>query len=186
MLYPFRPMLRSTLAFAVATSLGVALVAAQQPLEPACRISGVARGAGVALPGVSITVLAGDSVRTTSATQGDGAYRLAVPPGTYLLRAELTGFSRLERDLMITAPPACDQTVDLALTLTPRRAAAQVPAAGRAGGAGGRAGAPGPAVQRLDVQQEAAPAAEPETVPQEALLLRPGSPVRTSRAMPSR
>src|SRR5690242_5818939 len=106
-------------ALLVATSLGVVLAAAQQPAEPACRISGVARGAGVTLPGVTISVLTGDAVRTTSATQGDGAFRISLPPGTYRLRAELTGFDRLERDLVIAAPPACDQTVDLALTLTP-------------------------------------------------------------------
>src|SRR5690242_1557709 len=106
-------MFRNALAaLLVATSLGVVLAAAQQPVEPMCRISGVARGAGVALPGVAISVVAGDTVRTASATQGDGSYRMSVPPGTYRLRAELTGFDRLERDLVIAAPPACDQSVD--------------------------------------------------------------------------
>src|SRR3954466_14685542 len=137
---PHTAMFRDAIgAFIIAASLGTVLAAAQQPAEPACRISGVARGAGVALPGVSITILAGDSVRTASSTQGDGSYRLSVVPGTYRLRAELTGFDRMERDLVILAPPACDQTVDLALTLTPRQAAApQTPAGGRASGAGGR------------------------------------------------
>ena len=174
-------MFRSALvAFIVAALLGTVLAAAQQPAEPTCRISGVARGAGVALPGVSITILTGDAVRTASATQGDGTYRLSVVPGTYRLRAELTGFDRFERDLVVTAPPACEQTVDLALTLTPRRAAAP-PAqpnqgTGRAAAAGGRGGTPGQGqrFQRLDVQQEAAPDAEPAAIPQEALLLPPG------------
>jgi hypothetical protein len=180
-------MIRNALAaLIVAASLGAVLAAAQQPVESTCRITGVARGAGVALPGVSISVLANDAVRTASASQADGTYRFTVAPGTYRLRAELTGFDRVERDLVITAPPGCDQTVDLALTLTPRRAAAQPPqadgrataqppqAGGRAAAAGGRAGAPGQRFQRLDVQQEATAEVEPETVPQEALLLPPG------------
>src|SRR3954471_15574652 len=162
-------------AFIVAASLGVVLVAAQQPLEPACRVSGVARGAGVALPGVSISVLAGDAVRSASATQADGTYRVSIAPGTYRLRAELTGFDRTERDLVVAPPPACDQTVELTLTLTPRRAAAPAPAAGgRTAAAGGRAGAPGQRFQRLDVQQETAAPAEQESLPQQALLLPPG------------
>src|SRR6476660_1980595 len=98
MLYPFTAMFRNALAaLIVAASLGVVLAAAQQPVEPSCRIAGVARGAGVALPGVSISVLAGDAVRTASATQGDGKYRISLAPGTYRLRAELTGFDRFER-----------------------------------------------------------------------------------------
>ena len=32
------------------------------------------------------------------ATQGDGTYRFTLSPGTYRLRAELTGFDRLERE----------------------------------------------------------------------------------------
>src|SRR6187401_1687937 len=121
-------MIRNALAaLIVAASLGAVLAAAQQPVESTCRITGVARGAGVALPGVSIAVLANDAVRTASASQADGTYRFSVAPGTYRLRAELTGFDRVERDLVITAPPGCDQTVDLALTLTPRRAAARPP-----------------------------------------------------------
>src|SRR6476469_3993155 len=137
-------MFRNVLAaLIVSASVGAVLAAAQQPPEPVCRISGVARGAGVALPGVSVTVLANDAVRVAGATLGDGSYRITIAPGTYRLRAELTGFDRLERDLVITAPPGCDQTVDLALTLTPRRAAAQAAPGGRAAAAGGRGAAPG-------------------------------------------
>lgn len=179
----------SLIALIFAASLGAVLAAAQQPADATCRISGVARGAGVTLPGVTVTILAGDAVRTAGATQADGTYRLSAPPGTYHLRAELTGFDRLERDLVIAAPPSCAQTVDLVLTLTPRRAAAPAAAGGaRAAGAGtrgadagARGGAGGPNAggqrfQRLDVQQEASAAPEQEAAapPQEALLLPPG------------
>src|SRR3954464_16033625 len=95
-------------AVIVAASPGVGLPAAQQPIEAACRVSGVARGAGVALPGVSISVVAGDAIRSASATQADGTYRVSVAPGSYRLRAELTGFDRTERDLVVGPPPGCD------------------------------------------------------------------------------
>ena len=75
MLYPFIAMIRNALAALIVASLGAVLAAAQQPVESTCRISGVARGAGIALPGVSISVLANDAVRTASASQGDGTYR---------------------------------------------------------------------------------------------------------------
>src|SRR5215216_3818943 len=178
-------------AFIIAAGLGTALAAQQQPAgggpgssrasegEALCRITGVARGAGVSLPGVAITVLDGATVRTVNATQSDGTYRLSLPAGTYQLRAELTGFDRIEREVVVAAPPACDQKVDLALSLTPRRPAMQV-ASSSASAAGaataGRAGATAPRFQRLDIQQESAPATavEQDTVPQDALLLPPG------------
>lgn len=182
---------RNTLtAFLVAAGLGTALAAQQQPGagpgfsrasegDALCRITGAARGAGVSLPGVAITVLDGTVVRAVNATQSDGTYRLSLPAGTYQLRAELTGFDRVEREVVVAAPPACDQKVDLALSLTPRRPAASVAspsATGTGAAAAGRAGGAAPRFQRLDVQQEAAPATvvEPETVPQDALLLPPG------------
>lgn len=170
----------SLIAFIIAASLGAVLAAAQQPAEVTCRITGVARGAGVTLPGVSVTLLAGDAVRSAAATQADGTYRIAAVPGTYRLRAELTGFDRVERDLLVAAPPSCNQTVDLALTLTPRRAAVpSAPTGARAAAAGTRGAGGGPnggqRFQRLDVQQEATAPPEQETAPaQEALLLPPG------------
>jgi len=151
----------------ISAAMGIAVTAqqAQQNPEAVCRITGTTRGAGVALPGVAMSVLAGDTVRGVSATQADGTYRLQLPPGTYRLRAELTGFDRAERDLVVTSPPSCDQAVDLALTLTPRRpAGAAAAGAARGTGAGARAagagaagtGGAGARFQRLDVQQETA------------------------------
>ena len=121
-------------AFVIAAAFGTALAAQQQPGGAAgvgpgfsrasendalCRITGAARGAGVSLPGVAITVLEGSTVRTVNATQSDGTYRLSLPAGTYQLRAELTGFDRVEHEIVVAAVPACDQKVDLALSLTP-------------------------------------------------------------------
>src|SRR6187200_1415792 len=111
-------------ALLIAATVGGALAAQQQPsAELTCRINGVARGAGVVLPGVAIVILEAGAVRTSTATQGDGTYRLNLPAGAYRLRTELTGFDQLERDLMVETGPACDQRVDLALSLSPRRPA---------------------------------------------------------------
>lgn len=107
----------------------------------ACRISGRATSGATALPGVAIIVKTGDSIRATS-TEADGAYSLSLTPGPYVLSAELTGFTRVERVLTVTADGACAQIVSLALALAPRQ---PLPAAGRtppqAAAPGGRAGA---------------------------------------------
>jgi hypothetical protein len=167
-------MFRNAFTALFAAGFGVAL-AAQSQSDAACRISGVARGAGVVLPGVSISVIRDSVVRVATATSADGSYRLTLPPGTYQVRAELTGFDRVERELMVSPPPACEQTLDLLLALTPRRPAA---ADGRDRGpaAAARAGTPGQRFQRVDVQQErtAPENTDQETIPQEALLLPPG------------
>ena len=92
-----------------------------------CRISGRATSGATALPGVAIIVKTGDSSRATS-TEADGAYSLSVAPGPYVLSAELTGFTRVERPLTVTADGVCAQIVNLALALAPRQ---PLPAAGR-------------------------------------------------------
>src|SRR5262245_53194166 len=96
------------------------LEAQQSATACACRITGRAISGTTALPGVSIVVLnGGDTVKAVTSTNPDGTYRLNVPPGAYRLRAELTGFDHVERELAIDAAP-CDRTIDLSLTLAPR------------------------------------------------------------------
>jgi trimeric autotransporter adhesin len=186
-----------------AAGLGVGVllaVALTPPLDArqgagACRISGRAASGTTPLPGVAIAIRTGDITHATS-TETDGGYSIAVPPGQYTLSAELTGFSRVQQPLVVTAGDACAQTVNLALALAPRQALAVTPRATPQGAPtatiGGR-GAPAPGAaargrgapagfESLQVQPQAdATAAQPTTAAeQEAdiaatrLLLPPG------------
>jgi hypothetical protein len=134
-------------AIAVVTA-GVALGAQQAPpaapAAAACTIRGTITGAGGPLPGVSITVRRGDAVQTATSSAIDGTFKLALADASYHLTAELFGFDKNEKDVVVNRD-ACAQTVDLTLTLTPRTAGATPNAApstslaaGR--GAGGRGG----------------------------------------------
>src|SRR5262249_42662296 len=79
---------------------------ARQPAAPGvCGAAGKAASAAGPLPGVSIVVRSGETVKAVTSTDPDGTYRLNLPPGAYHLTAELTGFGRLERDLAIEAAP---------------------------------------------------------------------------------
>ena len=136
----------AAIAFVMA---GVALSAQQTPPAAACTITGTITGLGGPLPGVSITVRRGDTVQTAASTDIDGTFKLALPDASYQLTAELFGFDSTQKDLVVNRE-ACVQTVDLALTLTPRTASATPAtgpstalAAGR--GAGGRRGGGPPA-----------------------------------------
>jgi hypothetical protein len=119
---------------------GVGLGAQQAPPAAAtCTISGTVTGAGGPLPGVSLTVRRGDTVHTASSTGIDGTFRLTLPDASYQITAELFGFDRTQRDVTVNKETACAQTVDLAMTLTPRMASAPTaPGAGRGAAAGGR------------------------------------------------
>ena len=119
---------------------GVGLGAQQAPpAAPTCTISGTVTGAGGPLPGVSLTVRRGDTIHTASSTGIDGTFRLTLPDASYQITAELFGFDRTQRDVTVVKETACAQTVDLAMTLTPRTPSAPTaPGAGRGAAAGGR------------------------------------------------
>lgn len=70
-----------------------------------------------AVPGATVTVgsPALQGMRSTVTDQGGEFRFLSLPPGTYTLNAELTGFQRVERSNIIVG---LDQTVTLPLTLT--------------------------------------------------------------------
>src|SRR5262249_47423846 len=72
---------------------------------------------GGALPGVTITIVnKANGVAQTQVTNAEGRYRvLALPPAPYEIRAELTGFSAVTRE--VTLRVGTDGTVDLKLAV---------------------------------------------------------------------
>src|SRR3954470_4749434 len=108
------------------------LDARQAPGNGTCRVTGHARSGPTALPGVAIALMAGETLRLSTSTDTDGGYAVNVSPGEYTIAAELTGFTRVERPLVVAAGGACAQTIDLTLTLAPRQTAPSTPAAARA------------------------------------------------------
>jgi trimeric autotransporter adhesin len=188
------------LAFAVMNPLG----AQQAPPTGVCRVTGRATSGTTALPGVAIAVRTGDTVRGATSTETDGGFGLTLTPGTYSLSADLTGFSRVEQPVTITAGASCSQVINFALTLAPRNALsaarrapqqATAPAAGAPAGNRGAPAAPTAAggrgrgqtgFQTLGVEQQAdaatvAQATTPETEAAAVqLLLPPGFSPDTS------
>ena len=178
-------MTRSLAGFAAMGLVTTTVLLAQQPAPPVCQISGRINGAGVPLPGVALTIVEGTATRVVTSSGVDGAYRVSLPVGTYEVRAALTGFDDVTRPLTVgtlpdlsggaSAKTDCAQTLDLTLTLTPRRVAG--PGVGRGANAAGARGAATP-FQRLDVQQnadaDAAIDAAPTAAALDATLLPPG------------
>lgn len=73
---------------------------------------------GAALPGVTITATSPDLIRpATSVTDGEGYYRVAnLPPGTYIITAELSGFSTFKREgILLRAGANFQVDVDMKL-----------------------------------------------------------------------
>ena len=172
-----------TFAACCAWALVEVLAGAQapQPASPGqppqtgarCRVEGHVSSGTVALPGATIVVQVGDSVKASTSTDVDGKYTIAFSPNaTYHLSADLTEFARIERDIALGAPP-CDTTVDFALTLKPRgeplTAAAQTPPIQRDQAAQGG--------------QQAQPAGQPG--PGQAAV-PPGAPAQTAQGQPAR
>ena len=73
---------------------------------------------GAAMPGVTVTLTGpGLLAPSTTVTESDGSYRLInLPPGTYVLTAELTGFSTFRREGIVLRAGANFQ-VDVTMTL---------------------------------------------------------------------
>src|SRR5947208_3059658 len=108
-------------AMALAAGLWVPVAADQSESPAACRLTGRATSAGMALPGVSVVARIGDALKAATSTEPDGTYTLSLPAGAYHLSAELTGFTRVDRDVSIDQS-ACSQKLDLQFALTPRSA----------------------------------------------------------------
>jgi hypothetical protein len=129
-------MSRGTVGFAAGLMAAVALMApveGQQAPAGSCRITGHAASGSTPLPGVALTIKSGTTVKGATSTDIDGGYAFTLTPGEYTLSAELTGFGRVERPLVVAAGAgnACAQTVDLSLSLAPREAAPAAPLASR-------------------------------------------------------
>src|SRR6266542_2205838 len=121
-----RPRLRRTARIVVIAGCGTVAFwwmgpvdGSQQAAAGTCRVSGRAMSGATPLPGVSILVRTGDTVKRAASTDPDGTYHLGLAAGAYEVTAELMGFTRLARSISIGAAP-CDQTIDFQLALAPR------------------------------------------------------------------
>ena len=160
------------------------VVGAQQaaPSQPArsCRAFGHVLGGDHPLPGVAITVMAGEKTAALTSTDVDGGFAVALAPGTYRLKVELTAFVPVEKDITL-APPGCETQADVALVLTSRASAAMIAAAPQpttpatitfaparapatAPAAGGRGAAQASRFQMLNVQQSTSADVESATL----------------------
>ena len=101
-------------------TLGVLLVAALAfPQAGTGRLEGVVRDAqGLVLPGATVTLTgAGVMGARTATTDVDGSYRfLALPPGSYVLTFELSGFQTMNREGVVVTSGATF-TIDAGLQL---------------------------------------------------------------------
>ena len=129
-----------------------------------CRVDGKATSGTIPLPGVSLVFTTGDTAAAATSTEPDGRYSTLVKPGIYRLSVTLAGFAPLERDVTLEET-TCSRTVDVQLTLLPRAARAQTPAARPAQAASGR-GAGSQPFEAIAVQQQAAGTLVGESAPE--------------------
>lgn len=184
---------RQTLGFATATMCALALMhpvdAQQAPAAGTCHITGHVKSGTTPLPGVSITLKQGTTLRAATSTDVDGSFTVPAAPGDYTMWADLTGFGRVEQPLTVAPGPTCPQGLNVSMTLAPRQpigsttsrsGAAPVAAAGR-GAASARGQQPQQAnrfetvqVQQTDAAGQASTSDTSETAAATQLLLPPG------------
>jgi hypothetical protein len=127
-------------AIAVVAGAGIfsgtaGLGAQQAPASAAnCAVTGTIVGLGGPLPGVSITVRRGEAVQTATSTAPDGTFRVTLPDASYQLSADLTGFARVQKDVVVSRTDSCAQQVNLEMALASRATAAATPSRGRGAG----------------------------------------------------
>jgi hypothetical protein len=121
-----------------------------------CRVDGRVSSGTLPLPGATIVVQVGSTVKAATSTDADGKFTIVFTPNaTYRLSADLTAFSHEERELVLGAAP-CDSTVNFMLSLKPRGAAAAQAAAT----AGSRRGSARPSTAGGDTEAATQPAQE--------------------------
>ena len=78
---------------------GVLLALPGQTSRPGCVITGRVLSSGTALPGVSVTATREGQVVAATSTDTNGAYRLRINEGEFVVSAELAAFARFEQTL---------------------------------------------------------------------------------------
>jgi iron complex outermembrane recepter protein len=103
----------------IGLALGVVLCGVPARAQtPDARIGGVVRdAAGVALPGVTITVTSqATNASRTTVTVMDGNFSIVVEPGTYSVSASLTGYRKVTQTVVV--PAGASSQLDLTLVPT--------------------------------------------------------------------
>jgi hypothetical protein len=131
-----------------------------------CIVAGTVASNRVPLPGVVVSLTGGDRAVDVSSSGVDGAFAVRAPgPGAYTLKAELTAFAPLSREITIDRT-SCPQRVDLVMTLASRASAAppaaSQPLQGRSVGGRGQARAPQQQFQSLQLLADQAGVARAE------------------------
>jgi hypothetical protein len=98
-----RPCISAALAVTLALAVAVSMPSTAHAQQTGTLTGVVNDAQGGVLPGVTVTV-SGESLiggSRTTVTQDAGSYQFALPPGTYVLAFELTGFAPLKREGII-------------------------------------------------------------------------------------
>ena len=102
----------------------VSFLAAEWPMSAqqaaaakGCKVTGKATAGTRPLPGVAVVIRNGEQIVAATSTEPDGTYQVHLPPGvTYRASAELTGFVKVDRDIVLAeAALPCEATADLTL-----------------------------------------------------------------------
>ena len=113
---------------------GVLLALPAQTPRPACTIAGRVVNSATALPGVSVTATRQGQVVAATSTDMNGAYRLRIPEGEFVVSAELAAFARFEKALTVSTD-SCEVPLDVQLVLVRVTALLPVGVEGRVSGA---------------------------------------------------
>src|SRR5262245_13251114 len=104
------------LVIALILPVGAAQNQSGGPARDGCRLTGRALSSSRPLPGVSLVAMAAETIKGATSSDLDGSFSLVVPPAsTYRVKAELTGFAPIDREVVV-GPPPCDQKIELELT----------------------------------------------------------------------
>jgi len=98
---------------------GVLLALPGQTSRPGCVITGRVLSSGTALPGVSVTATREGQVVAATSTDTNGAYRLRINEGEFIVSAELAAFARFEQTRTVSAD-SCEVSLDVQLALASR------------------------------------------------------------------
>ena len=98
---------------------GVLLALPAQTPRPACTIAGRVVNSATSLPGVSVTATRQGQVVAATSTDMNGAYRLRIPEGEFVVSAELAAFARFEKALTVSTD-SCEVPLDVQLVLASR------------------------------------------------------------------